>query len=70
LMATSKDWDVQKAFNVMVKANMNYWTSSMNTLTDAACGVLSATKDYGYSISDVRVAFTKVGVETDSCAVH
>ncbi len=67
LIATTKGWDTHKAFNVMVKANMHYWTSSMNTLGDAACGVVSATKDYGYNIADVRVAFTKVGIDTDTC---
>ena len=67
LIATSKGWDVRKAFNVMVKANMNYWTSSMTTLTEAACGVTSAARDYDYNTSDVRVAFAKVGIETAGC---
>lgn len=67
LIATSKGWDIHKAFNIMVKANMHYWTSSMTTLTEAACGVTAATRDYGYSVSDVRVAFAKVGIETAGC---
>lgn len=67
LIATSKGWDIRKAFNVMVKANMHYWTSSMTTLTEAACGVTEATRDYGYNTSDVRVAFAKVGIETAGC---
>lgn len=67
LLATTKGWDAHKAFNVMVKANMHYWTSSMSTLGEAACGVLSATKDYNYRIADVRIAFTKVGIDTDNC---
>ncbi len=67
LIATSKGWDIHKAFNVMVKANMHYWTSSMTTLTEAACGVTSAARDYGYNTSDVRVAFAKVGIETAGC---
>jgi pseudolysin len=70
LIATTKGWDTQKAFNIMVKANMHYWTSSMTTFADAACGVLSATRDYGYNIADVRVAFAKVGIDTDQCEVH
>lgn len=70
LIGTSKGWDVQKAFNIMVKANMNYWNASMVTMADAACGVVAATKDYGYNISDVRVAFAKVGIDTDACEVH
>lgn len=67
LLATTKGWDTRKAFDVWVKANMNYWTDSMVTFNDAACGVLSATKDYGYNLADVRVAFAKVGIDTDSC---
>lgn len=70
LIATTNGWNTQKAFNIMVKANMHYWTSSMTTLPEAACGVLSATKDYNYNIADVRVAFTKVGINTDQCDVH
>lgn len=70
LIATSKGWDTHKAFNVMVKANMYYWNGSMVTFADAACGVVSATKDYQYNVADVRVAFAKVGVETDQCDVH
>ncbi len=69
-IATTNGWDIQKAFNIMVKANMNYWTSSMQTMPEAACGVLAATRDYNYNLSDVRVAFTKVGIDTDLCEVH
>jgi pseudolysin len=67
LIATTRGWDTHKAFDVMVKANMHYWNSSMQTFEEAACGVVSATRDYKYKVSDVRVAFTKVGVETDKC---
>lgn len=67
LIATSRGWDTHKAFNVMVKANMDYWTSSMKTFDEAACGVVSATKDYNYSEADVKVAFTKVGIDISGC---
>lgn len=69
LLATTKGWDIRKAFNVMVKANMNYWTSSMTTLAEAACGVTSAARDYGYNTADVRIAFIKVGIDTASCDI-
>ncbi len=68
LIATTKGWDTRKAFNIMIKANMNYWTSSMTTLTEAACGVMSATGDYGYNQTDVKIAFFKVGIDTTDCA--
>lgn len=67
LIATSKGWDVHKAFNIMVKANMHYWTSSMNTFAEAACGVIAATNDYGYDATAVHVAFSKVGIDTTGC---
>jgi pseudolysin len=67
LIATSHGWDIHKAFNIMVKANMNYWTSSMTTFSEAACGVVWATNDYGYNVADVRLAFYKVGIETGQC---
>lgn len=67
LLATSKGWDTHKAFNVWVKANMNYWTSSMNTFNEAACGVIAATKDYGYDATAVHLAFSRVGIDTAGC---
>lgn len=69
LLATTKGWNTRKAFDVWVKANMHYWTSSMSTFNEAACGVVAATKDYGYEVADVRVAFAKVGIDTDTCEV-
>lgn len=67
LIATTHGWDTHKAFDTMVKANMYYWNSSMKTFGDAACGVVSATKDLNYNVADVRVAFSKVGIDTDNC---
>ena len=67
LLATSTGWDTHKAFNVMVKANMHYWTSSMSTFAEAACGVLSATQDYHYNSDAVKNAFMQVGIDTKTC---
>ncbi|NCT57293.1 MAG: M4 family metallopeptidase [Legionella sp.] len=67
LIATSKGWDIRKAFDVMLKANIHYWNSSMTTLTEAACGVTAATQDYGYNVADVRVAFAQVCLDTGLC---
>lgn len=68
LIATTHGWTTRKAFNIMLQANMYYWTSSMKTLNEAACGVIQATKDYHYNVADVRIAFDKVGIDTDQCA--
>jgi pseudolysin len=66
LLGTSTDWDAHKAFDVMVKANMNYWTAN-STFADAACGVMSATKDYKYDLKAVKKAFDAVGLDTAKC---
>lgn len=60
---SGREWDVRKAYSVMVQANLYYWTQSMN-LAEAACGVLRATRDYGYDIAAVRNAFTRAHIDT------
>src|SRR3990167_653670 len=75
LIATSPGWNTQRAYNVMLKAMMHYWMPSAKgiySFTEAACGVLSATRDYhkidsGYLESDVVAAFRKVGIDTSNC---
>jgi len=66
LLSKEKDWDVRKAFDVMVKANQHYWTSS-STFAQGACGVISAAMDYGYDLEGVRNAFNGVGIDTRKC---
>ncbi len=66
LMGSAKGWDTKKAFDVMVKANSNYWTSN-TSFEDAACGVIKATKDYQYDLDAVTQAMTAVGIDTSHC---
>ncbi len=66
LMSTGKGWNTKKAFEVMVKANQDYWTSTSD-FNQAACGVLKATKDYKYTVAAVNKAFKTVGISTTSC---
>lgn len=66
LIATSPDWTVRKAFDVMVHANSDYWTSS-STFVTGACGILKATKDLGYNTDDVLAALKTVKIDTESC---
>lgn len=68
LIATSKDWGVRKAFDVMVKANMDYWTPT-SSFEEAGCGVISAAKDLNYSIADVKKALQLVKVNFESCSL-
>lgn len=67
LLATTPGWDTHKAFNVMVKANMHYWSQSTADFNEVACGVISAANDYGYSVTDVKAAFNQVGIDTKRC---
>jgi pseudolysin len=66
LLATTPDWNAKKAFDVMVQANVNYWTST-TSFQAAACGVIKATRDYKYDVDAVVKAFSTVGLDTSSC---
>ena len=66
LLGTSNNWDTRKAFDVMVQANMHYWTPSV-TFAEAACGVKNAALDHGYDLETVDVAAAKVGLDTTKC---
>jgi vibriolysin len=63
-LAKKAGWSTQKAFQVMARANANYWTAS-STFNQGACGVQTAASDLGYTVADVTSAFSAVGV---SCA--
>src|SRR3990167_10481966 len=66
LLGTSDGWDTKKAFDVMVKANMDYWTAN-STFAEAACGVAQATNDYHYNIDTVAHAMQIVGLDISNC---
>lgn len=66
LMSTQPGWDVRKAFDVMVKANMDYWTPNVG-FNEAGCGVISAAQDLGFQVADVKAALDKVDVSYATC---
>lgn len=66
LLAHAKDWDITKAFAVMVRANTSYWNSN-ETFESAMCGVISATKDYNYPVEAVLNAAREVKINTEAC---
>jgi pseudolysin len=66
LLATAPGWNTKKAFDVMVKANMNYWTAN-TTFAAAACGVMKATQDYRYDVNGVKKAMQGVGIDVSRC---
>lgn len=66
LLATTPNWNTRKAFDVMVKANMDYWTP-YSTFVQGGCGIISATQDLGYEVHDVKNALAKVAVDYQNC---
>lgn len=66
LMAHKSGWNTRKAFDVMVKANMDYWTP-YSTFEEGGCGILSATKDIGLSVADVKESLDEVAIKYDNC---
>lgn len=68
LMAQQSGWGVRKAFDVMVKANMDWWTPT-STFTEGGCGVLAATKDLGFSVDDVKKVLDQVAIKYESCEI-
>lgn len=61
LLSTTNGWSIEKAYQVMLDANMNYWTANTDFNT-GACGVRAAAAARGYSTQDVENAFKQVGV--------
>lgn len=69
ILSNQPDWNVRKAFDVMVKANTDYWTPYVN-FENGGCGVLSAAKDLGYSLEDINKSLAEVAISTSSCAAN
>lgn len=67
LLATTAGWNTRTAFQVMVKANQDYWTAS-STFTQGGQGCVSAATALGLDACAVKNAFAGVGVTvTASC---
>ncbi len=59
--SVNKDWTIQMAYQVMLDANMKYWTPG-STFQDAGCGLLSATEDRHYPTNTLITAMSQVGI--------
>lgn len=68
LMANKAGWNTQKAFHVMIKANMDYWTPYSN-FEEGGCGIISAAQDIGYSVADIKASLDDVGIRYKRCPV-
>ena len=67
VLATDPNWDVRRAFQVMIKANMDYWTP-YSTFEEGGCGLLQAALDLGFSPDGVKHALNAVLVSTERCS--
>ncbi|WP_133129964.1 zinc metalloprotease ProA [Legionella yabuuchiae] len=68
LIATTRGWNPHKAFHVMVKANMDYWTPYTN-FEQGGCGVINAAYDLGYSPDDIKQSLDEVAISYQDCRV-
>lgn len=66
ILANQPGWNIRKAFDVMVKANMDYWTPYV-TFDEGGCGLLSAAKDLDLSTDDVKKSLTEVTINFEAC---
>ena len=66
LLATTPNWDVRKAFAVMLTANTDFWTPT-STFDEGACGILDAAKSLDASLIDIKQALEQVGIHYGSC---
>jgi Zn-dependent metalloprotease len=66
LIASSSGWNTRMAFDIFVKANMDYWTAG-ETFASGAEDVRQAALDYGYPCSAVAAAFANVGITITAC---
>lgn len=69
LIATTPGWDTKKAFDVMVQANMHYWTPNTTFLT-GACDIIRAAQDYHYPPDAIIAAFSKIQIDTQQCNIR
>ncbi|MFZ4077202.1 MAG: M4 family metallopeptidase [Legionellaceae bacterium] len=66
LLATSQGFDTQRAFQIVLKANMDYWVAH-TTFKEGACGVVWAAMDLEMPTAPVVKAFSEVGIDATPC---
>lgn len=66
ILAHKPNWNTHKAFNVVVKANMDYWTP-YSTFNEGACGIIQAASDLELSVDAVKQSLDDVAVKYEAC---
>lgn len=67
-LAHQPGWDTRQAFDVMVGANMDYWTPYTD-FEEGGCGVLYAAEKLGYNLDDVKRSLTDVAISYQTCMI-
>lgn len=65
-LATSDQWNIEKAFRAFATANQLYWRPYSN-FKQGAEGVCEAAKDHNYAAGAVSQAFATVGIQIQTC---
>lgn len=61
-LATTADWDIQKAFHVFLYANQHHYWTPGTQFNDGAYAVIQAARALSYDTQAVQHAFEKVGI--------
>lgn len=62
----SDEYGIKKAFNIMLMANIKYWTPNVD-FQQAACDVIDAAHDLGENVNITQSVFKRVGIDTSLC---
>lgn len=66
LLSHQPQYNPRTAFEVVLKANIDYWVSH-SSFEDAACGVVWAAQDLQYPIEPIIYAFKEVAIDASQC---
>ncbi len=66
LLSNQSGWNARKSFEIMIKANLDYWTP-FSTFNEGACGIINAAIDLDYSVNHVRKVLDLVAIDYTGC---
>ena len=66
LISSTPGWNTKTAYDVMLGANMHYWTQN-STLQSAGCELISAAKDLRYDVTVIKSSLMTVGINYTDC---
>lgn len=69
IVSTTRGWNTKAAYDIMVNANMHYWTANTD-IQQAGCGIVSATKDLGYDVTVINSTLYTLGINYADCGTE